>query len=456
MTTDDTVTAIATAPGEAGISIVRLSGPDSYRIADDVFRCRGPRPSQRAPFTFVHGHVMDGDTPLDEVLLLLMRAPRSYTGEDAVEFQGHGGPVSAKRILRRLLDAGARLAEPGEFTKRAFLNGRMDLLQAEAVLDLIHARSERAAAVAMDQLEGRLTSYFNSIYGRLLSIATDIEASLDFPEDDIALNVVRECFTRLSNCKTGIDSLLSTWDSGHLLRDGASIVISGKPNVGKSSIMNALLGSDRAIVSHIPGTTRDVIEEGFVMDGVFLRLIDTAGLRNSDDEIEREGIRRARRQIERADFVLYVVDASSPISEQEMDEIAALDRSRTIIVMNKADLVTGVVINSVFANSICTSATTGTGISDLRTGIQAMLEAVIGTRAPPHQIVISERHRRLLMEAKNAVEEAIGLSKQDAESSAVLMAECVRSAMEQLGMATGRVYHDELLNSIFSRFCIGK
>ena len=276
---------------------------------------------------------------LDEVLLLIMRSPQSYTAEDVIELQGHGGNVAAKRILRRALDAGARMAEPGEFTKRAFINGRIDLLQAEAVLDLVHAGSDRAAAAAIEQLEGKLSCSFNEIYDSLVSVAADLEATLDFPDDELPESTMPELSRRLNDSRIlRIGNLISTWDEGHILREGALVVISGKPNVGKSTMMNTLLGRDRAIVSQIPGTTRDTIEERYVLDGIPLRLVDTAGLRETQCEIEQEGVRRARAQLQKADLHLYLVDASTPLDDDDRDHLAALKSEKCVVVLNKSDL----------------------------------------------------------------------------------------------------------------------
>ena len=275
---------------------------------------------------------------IDEVIILIMRAPRSYTGEDVVEIQGHGGHVVARRILRRVLDGGARLAEPGEFTQRAFLNGRMDLLQAEAVLDLVRAKSDRAAVAALEQLEGSLSSRFNQVYDQLLAAATDVEASLDFPDDELPQTDTQEIIAHLRTAREEMAQLMTGWDEGHILRDGATVVISGKPNVGKSTLMNTLLGRDRSIVSPIPGTTRDTIEEGLILDGFPVRMVDTAGLRETDCVVEKEGVRRTVMQMERADLHLHMLDASRPMDEQDRAQVESLDADRCIIVLNKVDL----------------------------------------------------------------------------------------------------------------------
>lgn len=453
---DDTIAAIATAPGEGGVSIVRVSGPDALKIADVVFSGAAPKPSERATHTILHGHVVDAaGENLDEVVLLIMRSPQSYTTEDVIEIQGHGGNVAAKRILRRVLDAGARVAEPGEFTKRAFLNGRIDLVQAEAVLDLVHAGSDRAAAAAVEQLEGKLSCAFNEIYNSLVSVAADLEATLDFPDDELPASALPELKSRLDDVALRIANLISTWDEGHILREGALVVISGKPNVGKSTMMNALLGRDRAIVSQIPGTTRDTIEERYVLDGIPLRLVDTAGLRETKCEIEREGVRRARAHIQKADLHLYLVDAFKPLDDDDRDHLAALESEKCVVVLNKIDLGQVVLPEQIHEMTVVSaSLITGAGLDNVRRAMLKNLSAGINLSVQPHAS-ISERHRRLLIAAQTDVHEALGLINQQS-GDIVLAADRLRDALEHLGLVTGKVYHDELLASIFSRFCVGK
>jgi len=451
----DTIAAIATAPGAAGVSIVRVSGPLAFTVADRVFRCPGKVPSQRDAGTFVYGSVVQGPDFIDDALLLVMRAPHSYTGEDVVEIQGHGGQVVAKRVLRAVLDAGARMAEPGEFTKRAFLNGRIDLVQAEAVLDLIQARSDRAATAAAEQLQGRLSAKFNTLYDEIMSVAANIEATLDFPEDELPPAVMPELTTRLGAARAHMNELIATWDEGHLLRDGAIVVISGKPNVGKSTLLNTLLGTDRAIVSHIPGTTRDVIEEGVVMDGILVRLVDTAGLRETDCAIEQEGIRRTHTHISKADLQVFMVDASTWPDREDEERLATLSPDETLVVVNKID-----VANREFAlpaphRPVRVSLKTGHGIDELK---RAMVTKLCGghRRESVQHAVISERHRTLLLEAQSEVDAAFDLMQSGRDDVVSLATARLRTALERIGLVTGRVYEDELLDSIFSRFCIGK
>lgn len=455
----DTIAAISTAPGEAGIAIVRVSGPRSLAIADRIFHGVGPAPSQRAPRTFVLGRVRGpgsgkDEVDLDEVILLIYRAPHSYTREDVVEIQGHGGRACAQRVLRAVMEAGARLAEPGEFTKRAFLNGRLDLLQAEAVADLIKAKSERAAVAALDQLDCSLSIVIQRSYDDIIMCASDLEASLDFVEDEGYVNDSTDIVHALRSVRSRLQALILTWDEGRILRDGALVVISGRPNVGKSTLFNALLGMDRAIVTDTPGTTRDTIEESVILDGAPVRLIDTAGIGEPECQIEREGVRRAQASRERADIVIYVVDWSEPLRDEDLVSLNQLKPRRHIVVVNKTDLSGRMTDRSFGASPVvrCSSVD--------RTGLTELKEAIISCLglqqdAPPHAVV-SERHRSILQDTLESVDEAIDLLHGRGLDVADLAAAALRYGLERLGTATGKVYGDELLKAIFSRFCVGK
>ncbi len=454
----DTIAAIATPPGEGGVGVVRISGSGAWRIADKIFHALDKVPvSKRGHGTFAYGKVAEADgTEIDTGLALVMRAPKSYTCEDVVEIQGHGGAVGMRRILRRTLEAGARMAEPGEFTKRAFLNGRIDLLQAEGIFDLIRARSDRAASAAMEQMEGKLSEQFDTIYEAFLEVAANLETTLDFVEDELPDEVFAGIAGLLDRTFQSLDKLLDTWDEGRLLREGARVVILGRPNVGKSTLLNTLLGFDRAIVSSTAGTTRDTIEEGFVLDGIPLRIIDTAGLRETDCEIEAEGIRRAEAHGDEAHLAVYLVDASQPLHEEDRVRLERLDDEKTVIVLNKIDLGNQVASGEwQVAGVIETSLVSGQGVEDLQRAMAGILERGADLHAPPHA-VISERHRDLLIRSHKEAKQARAYLNENVEENAVLASEHLRSALEFLGQVTGRVYHDELLDNIFSRFCIGK
>ena len=454
----DTIAAIATPPGEGGVGIVRLSGPEVWRIADEIFQALDHVPvSGRGHGSFAYGKVTEGNgTEIDTGIALIMRAPKSYTCEDVIEIQGHGGAVGMRRILRRALEAGARMAEPGEFTKRAFLNGRIDLVQAEGIFDLIRARSDRAASAALEQMEGKLSRQFDTIYEAFLEVAANLETTLDFVEDELPDDVFSGIANLLDETFRSLDSLLDTWDEGRLLREGARVVILGRPNAGKSTLLNALLGFDRAIVSSTAGTTRDTLEEGYVLDGIPLRIIDTAGLRETDCEIEAEGVRRAEAHGEEAHLAVYLIDASQPLHEEDRVRLEKLDPEKSIVVLNKVDL-GGQVCSLQFedCSAVETSLVNGVGVEELKREMAGALEKGADLHAPPHA-VISERHRTLLVRSHKEAKQARAYLNQNVEENAVLAVEHLRSALEYLGQVTGRAYHDELLDNIFSRFCIGK
>ncbi len=454
MSLPDTIAAPATAPGEAGIAIIRISGPASLAIADALFAGAPPPPSARSPGAFLHGRIRGADGIVDEVILLVMRAPHSYTREDVVEIQCHGGAIPARRILQAVLAAGARLAEPGEFTRRAFLNGRIDLLQAEAVLDLIRARSDRAATAAMEQLEGKLSRSFANIYDELLAVSAEIEGCLDFSEDDPPPPVIPDVIARLADAKDRMTALLDTWEEGHRLREGALVVISGKPNVGKSTLLNMLLGKDRAIVSAVPGTTRDTIEETLVLNGIPLRLVDTAGLRETSCEIESEGVRRARRQMRQADIHLHVMDVSQAFDDEDRSNLGELDPKHSLLILNKSDLEHKLQISGQEGfTTFMSCLLSGSGLDEI---MKAVIEKIGSVSVQPPHAVISERHRQLLVSASQEIGNALSMLKTGNEELLVLAGSHIRSAMEALGQVTGKQYHPELLNAIFSKFCIGK
>ncbi len=450
----ETIAAIATAPGEGAVSIVRVSGTQSLMIADRIFRGKAPLPSSRPGGSFVHGLIEGSEGIADEVILLIYKAPHSYTREDAIEIQGHGGSAAAKRILRAVLDAGARLAEPGEFTKRAFLSGRIDLVQAEAVLDLIRARTDRAAYSALEQLSGRLSEAFNALYDKTLVACGDLESTLDFSEDDLPATLMAEVALKLKTIRSEFKHLLESWDEGHILRDGASVAIAGRPNVGKSTLLNALLGKERAIVTPLAGTTRDTIEEHIAINGYPVRIIDTAGLRESSCLIEQDGIRRAKELVIHSDLILYVLDGSLPYSQEDKNQLESLQKHKTIIVVNKSDISINETIKPLAADwsVLYISAAMSEGLEDLKKG---MIEHLGVREGIPHHAVISERHRHLLISAHKDIVES-GLILSQAGSDPTLAASRLRMALETLGTVTGRIYHEELLNNIFNRFCIGK
>jgi tRNA modification GTPase len=395
------------------------------------------------------------DHDLDEAVLLIYRSPASYTREDVVEFQGHGGNAAARRLLRAVLQAGARPADPGEFTQRAFLSGRIDLLQAEAVMDLIQARSERAATAAVEQLEGALSMAFNRLYDQLIAVAADLEASLDFEEGELPVSTLDSLRKQLDTIRAALQTLARGWDEGHRLREGAMVVIAGKPNVGKSSLMNALLGKQRAIVTDIAGTTRDTLEEQLVINGFPIRLVDTAGIRDADCGIEQEGIRRAREQMDRADLTLLIIDGSDTLSDQDKALINAIDPKSTLLVINKIDRGQRLFERDFTAlRCLSCSLHDGIGVDGLKAAVAEAL-CLQPLQEAPHA-VISERHLQLIRETEGHLNTAMRLLEAEEEGCETMAATEIRDAVERLGRITGRHYHAELLDTVFSRFCVGK
>lgn len=447
----DTIAAISTALGEGGIAIVRISGPASLAAADSIFICRPPPPSKRISPSIIYGRVKYGREIIDEAIMLIMRAPRSYTREDVVEIQCHGGTTQAKRVLHAILSQNVRPAEPGEFTRRAFLNGRIDLLQAEAVMDLVRAQSDRSATMAMEQMSGYLTSSFRAIYDGILSVCADLEASLDFNEGELPRDFNTDVAGRLKDIVRQADVLLSTWDECHFIKDGALAVISGKTNVGKSTLLNALLQCDRAIVSPIPGTTRDIVTEQIIIDGVPIRLADTAGLREAECTIEQEGILRAKNIIEKADINIHVIDASNSNQQNDLSFFKPLN---SILVLNKIDLGIKIDITKFKQyDSVYMQASAGKGVIELK---KILIKKLGIPGQSLHQCSISERHRYLLNSAKSNLYDAIQILESSDESFIVAAVFKLKSALDAIAEIMGKKYYPEMLDAIFSRFCIGK
>ena len=461
---DDTIAAIATPIGQGGLAVVRISGRDALTIADRVFKPAGTdsvKPSAAPTHTIHFGHVVRQGKTIDEVLAMVMRAPRTFTREDTVEITCHGGVLPASLVLETLLDAGARVAEPGEFTRRAFLNGRIDLTQAEAVADLIHSRTELALHAANEQLAGKLSQRINQLRDSMLETLAHVEAHIDFPDEDIAPDTMDELVARLEQGLSFIDELLRTAKEGQILRRGIRAAIIGKPNAGKSSLLNQLLGHDRAIVSSIPGTTRDTIEETADIRGLPVILIDTAGLRESQDEIEVEGVRRSRQSLERAELILHVVDVTRA-AEPEPHYIAEADSRKRIIVLNKVDLLpAGAVLPAEdipdkvaeSAPAVQVSCVTGAGIESLKNAIKGLIwSGGVGTEM--FQVMINSRHQQALTRAREATVKTLEAFR-CGETLEVIAME-LRIAVNAIGEIVGKTTTEDLLDTIFSRFCIGK
>jgi tRNA modification GTPase len=451
---DDTIAAIATPVGEGGLAVIRLSGPQACAVTDRCFRPAGRASStagQAVSHTIHYGHVLEDGRVLDEVLVSVMRAPRTFTREDVVEVSCHGGVLASKTVLDALLRAGARLAGPGEFTRRAFLNGRIDLAQAEAVADVIHSRTELALRAANEQLAGKLSQRINRLRDDLLSTLAHVEAHIDFPDEDIAPDTRDQLGDRLRRGLEFMRELLATANEGRLLRRGIRAAIVGRPNAGKSSLLNQLLGHDRAIVSPIPGTTRDTIEETANIRGLPVVFIDTAGLREARDEIEQEGVRRSRETLDQAELVLHVLDASEPY--QAYDNLPP-DRKR-LIVINKVDLVRQLQLPAELRGepAIEISCATGAGIEALKDAIQQRVWSG-AIHAESLQVMINSRHQEALERAREATGRT--LAALEAGESLELVAMELHIAVNAVGEIVGHTTTEDLLDRIFSQFCIGK
>ncbi len=451
--TSDTIAAVATPFGEGAIAMLRLSGSHALAIAGRVCRVAGGELANLPPRKLHRARLLSPDgAVLDDVLVSVYRAPASYTGEDVVEITCHGGILVTRRVLDALLAAGARAAEPGEFTQSAFLNGQMDLTQAEAVMDLITAQTDLALRAASEQLAGRLGQRVSGLREDLLSLVAHIEAYIDFPDEDIDPDTGAALLTRCDGLLAALDALLATAGQGRILREGVRTVIYGEPNVGKSSLLNALVGHERAIVSEMPGTTRDTVEEFINVRGLPLRLIDTAGLRETDDPVENAGIARTKDTLARADLALRVVDASQP-PPATMDALIP-GAATEILVLNKIDLgVAPAWVTHPHTAAVRVSCRTGEGLDELA---DAVYERVTGGQLAwnPSAAAINARHQRCLARARESL--ASARAALAAHTSPEFVALDLRAALDAVGEVVGGVDTEEILGKIFSTFCIGK
>lgn len=456
----DTIAAISTAVGEAGIGIVRMSGPRSIEIAKKVFT--GPSIKKEKVIEnkkLTYGHIIDEDgKKIDEVLIAFMEGPYTYTREDMVEIYCHGGIISVRKVLELLLRNGARLAERGEFTKIAFLNGRLDLAQAEAVIDIIQAKTDKSFQVSLDHLEGSLSKEIESIRAILLKMVAEVEVSIDFPEEGVDELTYEALNEDAKLVEKKIEALLSTANRGKILREGIETVILGKPNVGKSSLLNAILKENRAIVTDIPGTTRDIIEEYVNIDGIPLKIIDTAGIRDTKDIVERIGVDRARASIDKADLIIGVFDASREFTDEDREILKLLKDKKSIALLNKIDL--EVDKKDEFIKElektdhvIETSIIENIGIEDLEEHIKSLFyEGDINIESDV--VITNVRHKTQLEKARDNIKSAIG----DIQNNVPL--DCIeidiRNAWEDLGEISGETVAEDILDKIFEDFCIGK
>jgi tRNA modification GTPase len=460
MNIDETIAAISTAPGESGIGIVRISGSESLYILNKVFKSHKGKDTLRFDtYTIRYGHVLDTDgNIIDEVLVSYMKAPNTYTREDIVEINCHGGTIPVKRILETVLNAGARLAEPGEFTKRAFLNGRIDLSQAEAVIDMIRSKTERSMDAALKQLEGTLSKRLGIIKNKLIDIMSHIEASIDFPEDDIDDVLYDKLNNQCSDILNMIDEMIKTSETGKILREGLNTVIVGKPNVGKSSLLNALVEENRAIVTAIPGTTRDIIQEYINIGGIPVNIIDTAGIRETSDEVEKIGVQRTKEYFKRADLVIFILDSSDIFSSEDEDIFELVKDNKAIILINKVDLPSRLDKDKVLKYSgnkrvIDISIKEGLGIDVIKDEIYNLVYK--GEISYSSEVLITNiRHKDLLLKARGAL-----IAARETLQSSVpldLVSIDIRSCLDYLGEITGETVQEDIMNRIFSQFCIGK
>jgi len=450
--TDDTIVAIATPPGRAALGVVRISGPRTLEIADAMLECHEPLQPRYATFTRVRGE-MSRTGALDEVVATLFAAPHSYTGEHVVEITTHGSPVVVQAVLKSALAAGARLAEPGEFTLRAFLNGKRDLIQSEAVADLIDAATPLQARMAFDQLEGTLTERITAIDAVLFDLIARLEASLDFPDEGYHFVEASRAARDITKVIEAIDSLLADATTGRMIREGATVVIAGRTNVGKSSVFNMLTGTDRAIVTAIPGTTRDLVTEVVDVEGIAVSLVDTAGWRDTSDIVEREGVTRGTRARGIADLILLVLDQGQAIAPEDVRLLDQTAESKRIVVLNKSDLV-GRIDESVLSGAVArVSALTGDGFAELRRLMACGLTE--GERLRDAALISNTRHIALLEECRASLDAARNAADAGNLPEEFLLVD-LQAARFRLDEIVGRRTSEDVLRHIFERFCIGK
>ncbi|MBK4205249.1 tRNA uridine-5-carboxymethylaminomethyl(34) synthesis GTPase MnmE [Bacillus subtilis] len=458
----DTIAAISTPMGEGAIAIVRLSGPEAIQIADKIYKGpKGKTLSSVESHTIHYGHIVDrpSDRVVEEVMVSVLKAPRTFTREDVIEINCHGGIVTVNQVLQLALREGARLAEPGEFTKRAFLNGRIDLSQAEAVMDLIRAKTDRAMNVAMNQMEGRLSALVRRLRSEILETLAHVEVNIDYPEyDDVEEMTHQLLVEKATAVKKEIEALLRTSEQGKILREGLSTVIIGRPNVGKSSLLNSLVHEAKAIVTDIPGTTRDVIEEYVNVRGVPLRLVDTAGIRETEDIVERIGVERSRQVLKEADLILLVLNYSEELSEEDVKLFEAVEGMDVIVIMNKTDLEAKIDSERVreLANGrpvVTTSLLKEEGVNDLEEAIQSLFYTG-AIESGDMTYVSNTRHISILQQAKRAIEDALSGIEQDVPIDMVQID--LTRCWELLGEIIGDSVHESLIDQLFSQFCLGK
>lgn len=456
---DDTIAAIATAPGEGGIGIIRISGEKSLQVAQSIFKSKsGKMIKDYNARTLIYGTVVDNEKVIDEVLVAYMKGPNSYTAEDVIEINCHGGFISVKKILELILSKGVRLAEAGEFTKRAFLNGRIDLSQAEAIIDVIKSKTDMAHEVAQSQLEGSLAKKIKDLRMNVTEVLAHLEVSIDFAEEDVEEITYQTLEEKALELRNEIKKLYDTAESGKVLRDGLKTVIVGKPNVGKSSLLNSILGENRAIVTDIAGTTRDVIEEFVNIKGIPLKIVDTAGIRETEDVVEKIGVEKSRESFSTADLVIMVLDASRKLSEEDMEILESLKNKKTIVLLNKMDLEPQIELEKIeeFVNSediIKISALKHQGIEELQDKIEAMVYHG-SVKNSSNLMITNSRHKDALFKAYESINDAISAIEQRMPYDFIEVD--FKNIWDYLGYINGDTVREDLLDTIFANFCIGK
>ncbi len=455
----DTIAAIATAVGESGIGVIRVSGEQAIQIVDKIFRGKNSL-SNTKTYTARYGYIYEFATEhkIDEVICLVMRSPNSFTTEDVVEISCHGGIVPIRRILHTVLEAGARLAEPGEFTKRAFLNGRIDLAQAEAIIQIINSQTEKGMEIAFQQLEGNLSRQISDLRQQMIRVMAHLEAALDFPEDEIEGFSTVELNQIIDRVIEDVQKLLKTSQSGKIYREGIKTIIIGKPNVGKSSLLNSLLREQRAIVTEIPGTTRDVIEEMINLEGIPLRLVDTAGIRETQDMVEKIGVERSKELLNKADLVLLVLDVSQNLTCEDLQIIELAKNKKVIVVINKIDLnlqidETELRKHLPTENIVHTSVIEEQGLDNLREVILRLIfeGKVVSTN---NTIITNLRHQQALEDTLNSLYRARESFQSEMPYDFVTID--LKAGLEYIGMITGETLTEDIIDQIFAEFCLGK
>lgn len=456
---EDTIAAVATAYGEGGIGIIRISGEEALPILQEIFEFHGDTDT----FTsrrMTYGKIIDKEKNqiIDEVLAVYMKGPKTYTAEDVVEINCHGSMVSLRKTLALVLRKGARLAEPGEFTKRAFLNGRLDLSQAEAVIDMIRAKTDKSFDVAVSQLEGRLSLKVEEIRQKLLDLLVDITVNIDYPDEDIEEMTYEKMEESIVETQDMIEKLLATSSTGRMIREGIKIAIVGKPNVGKSSLMNGLLKETRAIVTDIPGTTRDTIEEVLSIRNIPVYLVDTAGIRETSDKVEKMGIEKSKEAFNQADFILFLLDGSRPLEEEDLQIMELLKERKSLVLINKRDLGEAISIEEIAAKLpasqvIEASLLKGQGITEIEDAVEDLVYG--GEIVQKESMMVNNvRHIELLQQAVKSLTDALHMSER--REALDFIEVDVKNAYERLGEIIGETVSDDIINEVFARFCLGK